>query len=156
MKTLRLIDAEWRQLSSEFPWSNFPPLLQCYWPIYGNASKEVFREFLKLGQDCFLQYLSKFPLLTPPWRFGPIPGHGLPLRSFAFTFIGHITFGRTPLDEWSARSRDLCLTKLKTHKRQISMLPAGFEHKVPLSKWSQIYALDGAATGIDPFKVTTC
>jgi hypothetical protein len=76
MKTLRLIDAEWRHLSSEFP----PPLLQCYWPIYSNASREEFREFLKLRHDCFLQYLSKSP---PPWRFGPISGHDLPLRSFA-------------------------------------------------------------------------
>ena len=127
------------------------PLLQCYLPIYGNASREVFREFLKLGHDCFLPYLSKFP--PSPL---PILGSGLPLRGFEFTFIGRTTFGRTPLDEWSARSRDLCLTKPKTHKWQMSMFPAGFEPKVPLCEWSQIYALDGATTGISPFKVTTC
>ena len=33
------------------------------------------------------------------WRFDQIPGHGLPWRSFAVTLIGHITLGRTPLDE---------------------------------------------------------
>jgi hypothetical protein len=37
------------------------------------------------------------------------------------------TVGRTPLDEWSARRRDLCLTKHDTHNRQISMPPVGFE-----------------------------
>ena len=32
------------------------------------------------------------------------------------------TVGRTPLDEWSAHRRDLCLTTHDTHNRQISML----------------------------------
>ena len=35
------------------------------------------------------------------------------------------TVGRTPLDEWSARRGDLCLTR-NTHNRQISMPPVGF------------------------------
>ena len=37
------------------------------------------------------------------------------------------TVGRTPLDEWAARRRDLYLTAHDTHNRQISMLPVGFE-----------------------------
>ena len=37
------------------------------------------------------------------------------------------TAGRTPLDEWSARRRDLYLTTHDTHNRQISMPPVGFE-----------------------------
>jgi len=37
------------------------------------------------------------------------------------------TVGRTSLDEWSARRRDLYLTTHDTHKRQISMPPVGFE-----------------------------
>ena len=37
------------------------------------------------------------------------------------------TVGRTPLDERSARRRDLYLTKHDTHNRQISMPPVGFE-----------------------------
>ena len=36
-------------------------------------------------------------------------------------------FGRTPLDEWSARRRDLYLTTHDTHNRQISMPPVGFK-----------------------------
>jgi hypothetical protein len=35
------------------------------------------------------------------WLFDPILGHGLPLRGFAITHIGHTTLGRTSLDEWS-------------------------------------------------------
>ena len=46
-------------------------------------------------------------------------------------FLDHtqrrITVGRTPLDESSARRRDLYLTTHDTHNRQISMPPVGFE-----------------------------
>ena len=46
-------------------------------------------------------------------------------------FLDHIqrrtTFGRTPLDDWSARRRDLYLTTPDTHNRQISMPPVEFE-----------------------------
>jgi hypothetical protein len=37
------------------------------------------------------------------------------------------TVGRTPLDERSARRRDLYVTTHDTHNRQISMPPVGFE-----------------------------
>ena len=37
------------------------------------------------------------------------------------------TVGKTPLDEGSARRRDLYLTIHDTHNRQISMPPVGFE-----------------------------
>ena len=37
------------------------------------------------------------------------------------------TVGRTTVDEWSARRRDLYLTTHDTHNRQISMPPEGFE-----------------------------
>ena len=40
------------------------------------------------------------------------------------------TVGRTPLDEWSARRRDLYLTTHDTHNRQISVPPVGFEPKI--------------------------
>jgi hypothetical protein len=44
------------------------------------------------------------------------------------------TVGRTPLDEWSARRRDLYLTTHDTHNRQISMPPVGFEPKISAGK----------------------
>ena len=37
------------------------------------------------------------------------------------------TVDRTPLDEWSARRRDLYLTTHNTHNRKTAMLPVGFE-----------------------------
>ena len=57
----------------------------------------------------------------------------------------HTAVGRTPLDEWSARRRDLYLTTHNTHNRQTSMPPVGFE---PIS-----YALYRAVTGVCHNKV---
>jgi hypothetical protein len=60
----------------------------------------------------------------------------------------HITVGRTPLDEGSARRRDLYLTTQTLYKRQTSMPSARFEPTIPASARLQTYALDGAATEI--------
>ena len=57
------------------------------------------------------------------------------------------TVGRTPLDELSARRRDLYLTTNDTHNRQTSMLPVGFETTISAGERPQTYALDRAATG---------
>ena len=73
------------------------------------------------------------------------------VSSFLMRFLDHtqrrITVGRTPLDEWSARRRDLYLTTHSTHNRQTSMPPAGFEPTISAGERSQTYALDRAATG---------
>jgi hypothetical protein len=57
------------------------------------------------------------------------------------------TVGRTPLDEWSIRRRDLYLTTHNTHNRQTSMPPVGFELTISTDERPKIYALDRAATG---------
>jgi hypothetical protein len=54
---------------------------------------------------------------------GPEPPY---YRVFTIT-LRHNTLGRTPLDEWSVRRRDLYLTKHNTHKMQTSIPPAWFE-----------------------------
>jgi hypothetical protein len=64
----------------------------------------------------------------------------------------HTTVGRTPLDEGSSRRRDLYLTTQTLYKRRISMPPVGFEPTIPASARPQIYALDGAVTGVSPNK----
>jgi len=48
--------------------------------------------------------------------------------------------GTTPMDEWSVRRRDLCLTVLKTHNRQMSMSSGRFEPAIPASERPQILA----------------
>jgi hypothetical protein len=63
--------------------------------------------------------------------------------------LRHCTVGRTPLDEWSARSRELHLITYNTHSRQISMPPLEFEPTISEGERPQNYALDRAATETD-------
>ena len=51
--------------------------------------------------------------------------------------VRHTTFGRTLLDEGSARRRDLYLATHNTHKRQISIPKARFEPSIPASNRPQ-------------------
>ena len=58
-----------------------------------------------------------------------------PPRYLGFTItLRHTTLGRTPLDEWSARRRDLYLTTHNTHEGKTSVPPAGFEPAIPASE----------------------
>ena len=57
------------------------------------------------------------------------------------------TVGRTSLDKWSARRRDLYLTTHNTHNRQTSMPPVGFEPTISAGERPQTFALDRTATG---------
>jgi hypothetical protein len=57
------------------------------------------------------------------------------------------TFGGTPLEKWSARRRDLYLTKHNTHNKQTFMPPVRFEPAIAASERPQTDALDRAATG---------
>ena len=78
----------------------------------------------------------------------PIGGCGLLiLWGFRDHTQRHTTVGRTPLDEWSARRRDLYLTTHNTHSRQTSMPPAGFEPTISAGERPQTHVLDRAATG---------
>ena len=83
----------------------------------------------------------------PLWPWGPTQA----MASSFLRFLDHaqrrITVGRTPLDEWSARCRDLYLTTHNNHNRQTSMLTVGFEPTVSGGERPQIYALDLTATG---------
>jgi len=90
----------------------------------------------------------------PPFFFFFFCRRNSPLwaRASSFTrFINHAerraTVGRTPLDEWSARRRDLYLTTQNNHNRHPSMPPVGFEPTVSVVERPQTFALDRAATG---------
>jgi len=81
---------------------------------------------------------------TPQW-----------VRTSSFTrFLDHTQQhtidGRSPLDEWSARSRDLYLTKHNIHNRQTSMPPVLFEPIISAIELPQTHALDwlGPAHGL--------
>jgi len=73
------------------------------------------------------------------------------MASSFLMFLDHTqrrtTLGRTPLDKWSARRRDLYLTVHNTHNRQISMPSVGFELTISAGERPLTYTLDRAATG---------
>ena len=73
-------------------------------------------------------------------------GQGLLIHWFLDHTQRHTTVGRTPLDEWSARSRDLYLHNAQD-SRQTSMSPVGFEHTISAGERPLTYVLDHAATG---------
>jgi len=87
------------------------------------------------------------------WRNSP---HWSRVSSFT-RFLDHtqrrITVGRTPLDEWSARRRDLYLTTNNTHNRQISMSLVGFEPTISAGERPQTHTLDRATLGTAHYTV---
>jgi hypothetical protein len=91
------------------------------------------------------------------WRKRPPVGQGLLIVEASHDHTQtHTTLGRTPLDEWSARRRDLYLTTHDTHNRQTSMLSAGFEPAITASERPKTHALDarplGSAPGVRIFR----
>ena len=109
----------------------------------------------------FYSYLTKYPKVAvfSTWHrlawytfFSitqqPLLGQGSSLSRPHEHTLRHTTVGRTPLDEWSARRRDLYLTTHNTRNRQTLMPPAGFEPATPANEWPQTHALDQVATGI--------
>ena len=86
-------------------------------------------------------FFLSFGATAPPWA-----------RASSFTrFLDHTqrltTVSRTPVDEWSARHRDLYLTTHNTHNWQTSTPSVGFEPTISAGERPQTYALDRAATG---------
>jgi hypothetical protein len=115
-----------------------------------------------LGQ-VFLQVLQFSPVsVVPPMlhthSFTNLSFFFLSPTSFYLTRLGvegyysfdftqwHNTVGRTPLDEGSARRRDLYLTTHSTYNRQTFMPSAGFEPAIPAGQRLQTHALDRSAT----------
>ena len=75
------------------------------------------------------------------------------MKRLFLMFLDHTqrrtTVGKTVLDEWSARLRDLYLTTLNTHNRKTFMHPVRFEPTISAGERPQTYALDRAATETD-------
>jgi hypothetical protein len=94
----------------EFNWKE----TECFWEGIVNKAR-------RHKSNCswnLLQFLKiKFTFFSPLWRFDPIRGHRLPLRGFAITLIGQTTFGRTPLDELTARRGDNTQHTIHTRDR---------------------------------------
>jgi hypothetical protein len=93
---------------------------------------------------------------SSPMALLPKVGHGpLILGVFLDHKQGRTTIGKTLLDEWSARRRDVYLTTHNTPNRQKSMPPVGFELTISAGERPQTYTLDGADTETGCNTITT-
>ena len=90
------------------------------------------------------------------WRCGPTRARASSFMRFLDHTKRRTTVGRTPLDEWSDRRRDLYLTTHNTHSRQTSMPPAGFEPTISAGERQQTCPLDRAASGTGFIWVSQC
>ena len=79
--------------------------------------------------------------------------YGAPILDVSRSHTTTQPVGRTPLDEGSARRRDLYLTIHSTHYRQTSMPLVEFEPTVSAGERPQTYALDRTATGTGKHQV---
>jgi len=96
-----------------------------------------------------LTYITSFLFHLPTSHGATAPGGPGPSlwRGFIIT-LRHTTFGRTSLDGWSARRRNLYLTTPSTLNGHISMPAAGFETTISASERPQTHALDRATSVI--------
>jgi hypothetical protein len=80
--------------------------------------------------------VSFLPVVLRP-NYGSRP----PFTSFEFTCVVHATLGRTPLDEWSDRPRNLCLTIHNTHKRLTIRIPGAIRNHDPSKREAKVLRL---------------
>jgi hypothetical protein len=71
------------------------------------------------------RYVHMYLLL--PWRNSPTRASAVCLLRFLDYTQWHVKVGRTPLEGWSAQSRDLYLTTNNTYERQIFLHPGGIQ-----------------------------
>jgi hypothetical protein len=99
------------------------------------------------GTDYSMCEQTTYTAIFLLWRCNPTRV----MASSFLRFLDHTkrrtTVGRTPLDEWSARRRDLYLKTHHIHNRQTSIPPVGFEPTISAGERPQTYSLDRAATG---------
>jgi len=101
--------------------------------------------WFRAAQCCYFSYLKRYKFTNGYFflvALRPNAGYGLLIREVLDHTRRRTAVGRTPLDKWSARRRDLYLTSHNTHKRQTSMPPAGFEPTISAGERPQTYALD--------------
>jgi len=119
--------------------------LQIYSKWHQDYSKSFkYIRLLKYETHCTKYFLScchRALNFSPLWRCGPTRA-----RASSFTrFLDHTqrrtTVCRTPLDEWSARRRDLCLTRHNTHNRQTFIPAVWFEPTISAGEQRQTLGL---------------
>ena len=82
----------------------------------GSCACAITFQLQSTARSLIITELSHLGFSFFPWRCGPTRAMASFLRFLCHT-QRRITFGRTPLDEWSARRIDLYLTTHNTHNK---------------------------------------
>jgi hypothetical protein len=82
--------------------------------VYQPHSNNIYQLYNTTSRHCLIAETVFFPL----WPFDSIPGHAFP-SPLAIRVIEHTTIGRTSLDEWSARRRNLYMTAHNNQDKNI-------------------------------------
>jgi hypothetical protein len=94
----------------------------------------IFTAFSYLGGERSVRRVWCVPMCISYHGLTALSGPGSPFY-WGFTItLRHTTLGRTPLDEWLARRRDLYLTTHNTHNRQTSMSLGGIRTRNPKNR----------------------
>ena len=107
--------------SSDLPARSKPLYRQCY-------SKVTHAVTVKLEVIRTLNITVASSISFPPMEQQPLAVQGLPIGDYSRS---HTALGSTPLDERSARRRDLYLTTHSTQKRQTSLQTGGIRTPNP-------------------------
>jgi hypothetical protein len=122
-------------------------------PFYVNSIKFIFtthyqRDSYPCIVSCveFCRTFTVTPIYFFPSGSAAPNGPGSPhYRGFMIT-LRHTTLGRTPLDEWSGRRRDLYLTTHKHSQETDIHAPGGIRTQIQASEGPQTHALELAVT----------
>jgi hypothetical protein len=158
-----------------FAWL-YNPSMSAHFGSYGRDFGSVGKIFYRSQRSFFTFYRSRthkvnyffslcawnWLLCKAWWLLHVSPRFFVALWAMAFSllrFVDHsqrwATVIRTSLEEQSALSRGLYLTKHNTHKRRTSITSAGLEPAFPASERPQTFTLDRTATGIDTTRLNT-
>ena len=111
----------WNESTNHTGTSSFRQGPSCSRPISSVSTQTVWaRRQTVYGSPLFQFALSRVPR-SFFWRNSPTWARAASFLRFVDHTKLHTTVGRTPLDEGSARRRDLYLTTHNTHNRQTSM-----------------------------------
>jgi hypothetical protein len=129
--------------------------MRCNWERERERERELLRTFFIFVVFRLFSFFIYFSISVFFYLFDRNNLQWVMASSFT-RFLDHTqrraAVGRTPLDEWSARRRDLYLTSHSTRKGQTSIPPVGFEPAVSEGERPQTHALDRAATGTGIFR----
>ena len=119
-------------------------MIQSHWVFKGKVTVPPLSNYI---------YIYMFVCFLFSWRYNPlgrifhssVAGFSVWFSRFLDHTKQRATVGRTPLDEWSIRHRDLYLTTHNTYNRQTSMPLVGFKPTISAGEQPKTYALDRAA-----------